>query len=152
FDELIKNCRVIELEGPSTLENLFSVEADYLSEELKIDSKELVEKFKDREKESTTAFTTFTAIPHVVIPSVDNFKMVVVRCKSGIYFSEQNPSIKAVFLFISGGNLAYIHLQTLAAVAAVTCESNFEEEWLAANSSEHLKDIILFAQRKRFNN
>lgn len=150
FDLLIKGSNFIDVEEFISLEELFNIEADYLSEDLRISKGELIELFRERERQSCTAINHFTAIPHVVIEREDIFRMVVVRCRDGVNFGVGSERVKAVFLFISGKNLSRLHLQTLASIASIVKNEDFEEKWLDAENENYLRDLILLSERKRF--
>jgi mannitol/fructose-specific phosphotransferase system IIA component (Ntr-type) len=150
FDKLVKNAVILDLNGPLTLDELFEIEAERLENTLKIQKDELIHLFNERERESSTAITEFTAIPHIVLEKEDLFNLVVIRCKQGIRFNDKKDSIKAVFLFISSSGVRKTHLRTLASIAALTREEDFEEKWMGAKNENYLRDIILLSKRKRF--
>lgn len=150
FDRLVTNSIILDLEGPLTLLELFKIEAKRMHQKLGISKKDMIDLFKDREKQSTTAFTPFTAIPHIVVDNDDFFSLIVIRCKEGIYFSEDFNSVKAVFLFISSKNLRKEHLNTLASIANLVRGESFEEDWLSAKNENYLRDLILLSERERY--
>ena len=41
------------------------------------------------------------------------------------------------------------HLQSLAAIAQIVQDSNFEKKWLKAKNIEALRDIVLLGDRRR---
>ena len=41
------------------------------------------------------------------------------------------------------------HLQALAAIAQIVQNQDFEKRWLAADTVEHLRDIIMLGRRYR---
>lgn len=149
FDRLIKNSKILDLKGPLTLDELFSIEARNLTNEVKKTEEELIGLFNDREREFSTAVTDFTAIPHIVIDEQDFFYLMLVRCREGIRFNEKRKSVKAVFLFISSPTLRKTHLRTLASIASLTNEEDFEKKWMEAKNENYLKDIVLLSKRKR---
>jgi len=150
FDLLIKESNFIDVDELLSLEELFNIEADYLTEDLKISKDELIKLFRKREEQSCTAINHFTAIPHVVIDRENIFKMVVLRCSEGVNFGVGSERVRAVFLFISGKNLSRQHLQTLASIASIVKNEDFEDKWLEAENENYLKDLILLSERKRF--
>jgi amino acid transporter/mannitol/fructose-specific phosphotransferase system IIA component (Ntr-type) len=149
FDKLIKNSKILDLKGPLTLDELFSIEARNLTHVVKKTEKELIGLFNDREREFSTAVTDFTAIPHIVVDEKDLFYIMLVRCREGIRFNEKRKSVKAVFLFISSPTLRKTHLRTLASIAALTNEEDFEKKWMDAKDEHYIKDMVLLSKRKR---
>lgn len=150
FDHLIKNSNFIDVDQLLSLEELFAIEAGYLAEDLKLSEEELIKLLRKREEQSCTAINHFTAIPHVVIDREDIFKMVVLRCNEGVNFGVGSERVRAVFLFISGKNLSRQHLQTLASIASIVRNEEFEDKWLEAENENYLRDVILLSERKRF--
>ena len=149
FDRLVKKSNILDLPGPLTLYELIDIEAQRLSMDLNFDKEELITLFKEREQLNTTAFTDFTAIPHIVIDKEDFFSLTIIRCKEGIRFNEKFPNIKSVFLFISSKNLRKEHLHTLASIASLVRDPNFEENWLNSKNENYIRDLILLSERKR---
>jgi amino acid transporter/mannitol/fructose-specific phosphotransferase system IIA component (Ntr-type) len=149
FDRLIKNAKILDLEGPVTLDELFVIEAKHLTSVVQKTERELIDLFNDRERESSTAVTDFTAIPHIVVDEKDLFYLMVIRCREGIRFNEKRQSVKAVFLFISSPTLRKTHLRTLASIASLASEESYEIKWMNAKNENYLRDMILLSKRKR---
>ena len=150
FDKLVKNAVILDLKGHITLDELFEIEAERLEKILDVPKEELIRLFNERERESSTAITEFTAIPHIVLDREDLFNLVVIRCKEGIRFNEKKQTVKAVFLFISSSGVVKTHLKTLASIASLTTEEDFESKWMSAKNENYLRDMILLSKRKRF--
>ena len=100
FDKLVKNAVILDLNGPITLDELFEIEAERLEKILDVPRNELIRLFNERERESSTAITEFTAIPHIVLDREDLFNLVVIRCKEGIRFNEKKQCYKScIFIY-----------------------------------------------------
>lgn len=149
FDRLVTKSIIMDLHGPLSLDELIMVEAHRLAEIVSFQEEDLMKLFKAREEQSSTAFTKFTAIPHIVVDKDDFFTLAIIRCKEGIKFNEEFNSVKAVFLFISGKNLRKEHLHTLASIANLVRDEKFEEDWLSAKNENYIRDLILLSERKR---
>ena len=149
FDRLVTSSIILDLKGPLTLAELIDIEAQRLSQVIDFDKDYLIELFRERENISSTAFTEFTAIPHIVIDKDDFFSLTIIRCKEGINFNEKFQSVKSVFLFISSKNLRKEHLHTLASIANLVRDESFEESWLNAKNDNYIRDLILLSERKR---
>ncbi|UUV17117.1 amino acid permease [Fusobacteria bacterium ZRK30] len=149
FDKIVMDAPIVDLKGFTSLEELIKLEAEKFSTILGKDSLELENLFFERENDITTAISGFTAIPHIVIEDIDTFHMAVFRCRDGIQFSEKHPEIKAVFLFVSSPKLNKLHLQTLASIASLIKDDNFQEKWMEAKNENYLRDLILLRKRKK---
>ncbi|MBN1997328.1 PTS sugar transporter subunit IIA [candidate division KSB1 bacterium] len=110
---------------------------------------ELLDYLVERERESSTALTPFLAIPHIIVEGNGIFKMFVVRVKKGVIFSEKFDSVKAIFFLIGSKDERQFHLQALSAIAQITYNLDFEEQWLEAKSIQNLKDICILSKRRR---
>ena len=149
FDKLVKNSIILDIKGPISSKKLIRIEAKRLAPLTGYKVKQLVSFFEERENQGSTAFTEFTAIPHVVLEKEDFFSLTIIRCKEGIFFNENFKNVKAVFLFISSKNLRKEHLHTLASIANLVRDINFEKNWINAKNENYIRDLILLSERKR---
>jgi len=76
--------------------------------------------------------------------------LLIARCKNGIFFSDEDKEIKAVFVLAGTMDERPFHLRALAAVAGIVQDPHFEEKWLAAKDEDALRDILLLGKRRRF--
>lgn len=149
FDKIVMEAPIVDLKDSINLKELIKLEAEKFSTILGKNILELENLFIERENEITTAISGFTAIPHIVLEDIDTFHMAVFRCKNGIKFSKTSPEIKAVFLFVSSPKLNKLHLQTLASIATLIRDKDFQEKWLNAKDEDYLRDLILLRKRKK---
>ncbi|HAS79801.1 MAG TPA: amino acid permease-associated protein [Fusobacteriaceae bacterium] len=149
FDKIVMEAPIVDLKDSINLKELIKLEAEKFSTILGKNILELENLFIERENEITTAISGFTAIPHIVLEDIDTFHMAVFRCKDGIKFSKTSPEIKAVFLFVSSPKLNKLHLQTLASIATLIRDKDFQEKWLNAKDEDYLRDLILLRKRKK---
>ena len=75
---------------------------------------------------------------------------MLVRCKEGIKFTSKEDSVKAVFAFVGTKEDRAFHLNTLAAIATLVQQDDFEEKWLNAADAHYLRDMVLLSKRVRF--
>ena len=151
FDQLIKQCEVIDLIDPVPLEDVFHRAAKVLSKRLKIDSDLLFEGFKEREQQSCTVVHPGLAIPHVIIPGSNKFDVLLVRCRSGLSFSSVPDPVYTMFVLVGSIDERNYHLRALMAIAHIVHDTSFRKKWMAARNAEELKDVILLSSRKRDN-
>jgi amino acid transporter/mannitol/fructose-specific phosphotransferase system IIA component (Ntr-type) len=150
FDEAVKRARVLDLDESMTRDEFFRLVARHLScgggcpeEEV------LVELISQRESESSTAITPFAAVPHIILDGSGVFELLLVRARAGIRFSDQAPSVKAVFVLVGTRDRRTLHLRALAAIAQTLQDGRFEERWLRARGEEGLVDVLLLSERVR---
>ena len=142
FDDLINNCDVVDYEKSKSMEALFEVAAKHL-ETSSIKRDEINTKLIEREKSSSTALSEYFAIPHIVVDQPDTFKLVIVRSKNGINFTDQMNSVHSMFFLMGSADQRHFHLVVLSQLAKIVQHPLFEEEWLMAKSGKELKDLIL---------
>ncbi len=150
FHELVENSTVLDIKEKTKIDKFLDILAKKVSDEMGLAEEEVIELFKQREEEGSTAITPFVAIPHIIIPGRNRFKLVVVRCIEGIEFTSENDSIKAVFVLFGTKDERAFHLKALSSVAHIVQNPKFEKIWLNAKDENQLKDIILLSERKRF--
>ncbi len=149
FDELIEKCKILDLEGKTDLRVFLELTAEKLSDSLDISRKELYKQFIEREKESLTSINPDIAIPHIIIRGEKHFDILLARCKDGIVFGKDFPSIKAVFVLVGTRDERNFHLRSLASIAQIVSSKDFMTRWMRAKNIEDLRDIVLLGERKR---
>jgi len=150
FDKLVKTAKVIDLEGPLEINQLFEIISEIISQEIKINKEEIFTLLRSRQEDCNTAISPFIAIPHIIIEGNDNFFLILIRCKEGIKFTAKENSIKAVFTFVGTREDRAFHLKTLAAIATLVQQDDFEEKWLSSENPNYLRDMVLLSERMRF--
>ncbi len=149
FDQLIRNCEILDVAGPQDAEDVLRRAATLLAGRLGLDEYVLYEKFLHREKESSTVIQPGLAIPHIIIEGQDKFDVLLVRAKSGIRFSQAPDPVKVMFILAGSKDQRNYHLRALMAIAQIVQEKRFEEKWLAARGAEGLRNLILLSTRQR---
>ena len=151
LDKLIHACPILDFKEGVTMDDFFDKVSDVLNKRLKIDKKKIYRLLLERERESSTVVTPGLAIPHIVIPGANRFDILIARCRDGITFDTENFPVNTAFILIGTKDERNFHLKTLAAIAQIAQDKEFDEKWLKAGTVEELRDIILLAERKRFN-
>ena len=149
FDKLIKDCTILDMEGPTDYEEFFKSVAYHVSQHLHTSADSLCSHLIEREKESTTAIAPGLAIPHVIIQGEGKFDIVLARCKRGIQFQESGPPVHTVFVLLGTRDERSFHLKSLMWIAQIARAPKFTERWMRARDEEELRNIILLAARDR---
>ncbi len=149
FDKLVHKSGVIDLDGPFQLDEFFNHLGKSFCSSMHMQSGEFSELLMKREQESSTALTQFIAVPHIIIDGSETFELFIVRCREGVRFTDEKHSIKAVFILIGTLDERPFHLQALSAIAQITHNKHFEEDWLQAKNTDELRDLILLGERRR---
>ncbi len=149
FDKLIKDCTILDMEGPTDYEEFFKSVAYHVSQHLHTSADSLCSHLIEREKESTTAIAPGLAIPHVIIQGEGKFDIVLARCRRGIQFQEYGPPVHTVFVLLGTRDERSFHLKSLMWIAQIARAPKFMERWMNARDEEELRNIILLAARDR---
>lgn len=149
FDRLIEDCEILDLPDRASADEMFAMAAEVLAKRLGIDSETLLEKFKAREAESSTAIHPGLAIPHVIVDGEKLFDILLVRCRKGIIFREGQQPVETAFILVGTRDERNFHLRALAAIAQIVQNPSFEKRWMAGRDEQALRDIVLLGERKR---
>ncbi len=145
FEKLIKDSEFIDIEQKREMpcNEFFDIISKKLSKNLNQDKNMLLEKFVQREKDSTTEIRPGLAAPHIVVEEKGRFDMIVVRSNSGIVFSEEMPPAYCIFVLAGSQSERYFHLKALSLIVKLTRRPSFDRDWLKASSVDELKELVL---------
>lgn len=149
FDKLVEDRCVIDIQKKINKEELFEIIAENVSKKIDIPSNSIYNLLTAREAESSTALTSFLAIPHIIIEGEKRFEMLIIRSKKGIELSEDYKDIKAIFVLLGTKDERNFHLRVISAIAQIVRDPDFEKKWIAAKNPENLRDVILLGKRVR---
>jgi amino acid transporter len=149
FDRLIGNCEILDIDHPVSLKEMFKILSATLSQRVGVGEKTLFNLFVEREKQTSTVIAPGLAIPHVIVKEVQEFDILLVRCKEGIIFPNVPQPVHTMFVLAASPDERNFYLRALAAIAQIAQDKDFDKHWLKARNIEELRDIILLAERKR---
>jgi basic amino acid/polyamine antiporter, APA family len=151
FDNLVRDSVVLDLDSSLELNDLFKIISGHISKRLMIDKDVIISLFHEKHKNCNTAVSPFVAIPHIIVDKSSEFFLMLVRCRQGIKFSSKEEAVKAIFVFVGTKEDRAFHLKTIASIATLVQQKDFEELWLNADDIHYLKDMVLLSKRNRFN-
>lgn len=82
-----------------------------IANKTEMDEKTISERFIKRQQECNTAVSSFLAIPHILIDGKSCNFMLIVRCKEGVRFSENELAVKAIFFLCGAKDRRVLHLK-----------------------------------------
>lgn len=150
FDEIIENCKIIDLPEKINIEGIMKIIADEFSKELMIDKDKIFREFINREQTGSTVINDFLAIPHIIVDGEKIFKILIIRANNCIEFSDEQKNVNAIFAIVASPDERNFYLKTLAAIAQICHSHNFDKKWLCARNTESLRHLILHSTRRRF--
>ena len=148
FYKLVEQAKVLDIDNPLKMEDFFNEVSNVLSKSLKLKPEELLNKFMEKEKESSTVIAKGLAIPHIFIERKNANMLVLVRARSGIIFPE-DQLVHIAFILVGSSGERVLHLKILAAIATIVQSHDFEKKWLEAQDEEELRYVILLTERER---
>lgn len=150
-DRVFSEGEYISIDSAMSANELFQ----FMSEQLKdrYPESDLYDLFIEREGAGNTALTPFLAIPHIIIENKEgsgHFQLAAVRCREGVFFSDDRPEVKAVFFLIGSKSQRTLHLKVLASLAQIADNPSFEKKWMEVAGPNYLKSLLLSEKRGRF--
>ncbi|MHC4643135.1 MAG: amino acid permease [Planctomycetota bacterium] len=149
FDELIRECEIIDIQGKMHSDAIFRQASKLLEPRLDISEYVLYEKFLHREAEGGTVVQPGFAIPHIVVEGENRFDVLLVRARDGIEFPDTPEPVKILFIMVGSRDERNYHLRALMAIAQIAQEKDFEKRWFAARDKAAIRNLILLSARKR---
>jgi APA family basic amino acid/polyamine antiporter len=98
FDQLIKNCEILDIPSNITADKIFREVSAILARRLETSEYVLFEKFLHREAEGGTVVQPGFAIPHIVVEGEKKFDILLVRAKDGIIFPHAPNPVRIMFV------------------------------------------------------
>jgi mannitol/fructose-specific phosphotransferase system IIA component (Ntr-type) len=151
FDEVIDRALVIDLDRTYRLSKLMQIVAEKFYERDNIKPKTMQYKFMEKELENSTVLIPTMAIPAVVVGGKNIFEIVLVRCKSGIKFSEKYTDVKTIIAIIGSKDNRNLYFQAFTAIAQIIKDEEFDNKWENAETIQNLRDIFILGERRRNN-
>ena len=152
FDQLIRECEILDIAGRRDAEKVFREISTILAERLGINEYVLFEKFLHREAEGGTVIQPGLAIPHIVVEGENKFDILLVRAVDGIDFPHAPDPVRIMFVLAGSKDERNYHLRALMAIAQIAQEKDFEQRWFAARDTAAIRNLILLSTRKRDTN
>ena len=146
FEDLISSCEIIDYDGSSSMKKLFKKAAEHLETPV-TGRDEILKRLLAREESSSTALSPFFAIPHIVVDEENTFKLIVMRSKKGIAFTDKMTNVYSIFFLVGSSDQRHFHLVVISSLAQIVQHPSFERNWLDAPDTEALRKLILEIKR-----
>jgi len=152
FDKLIKQCRILDIQGRQPAQKIFRDVSAILAEQMDANEYVLFEKFLQREAQGGTVIQPGLAIPHIVVEGENKFDILLVRASDGIDFPHAPDPVRIMFVLAGSTDERNYHLRALMAIAQIAQEKDFEKRWLTARDTQAIRNLLLLSTRKRDTN
>jgi len=155
FDEIVAMARVIDAPQGATFEDIVTTAAEELSALLPTTASSLAEGFLEGTRVGATPVTGGVALPHLRLPELTKPFMVIARSRSGVTIDvgdvfgavHEEESIHAIFFLVSPEDDPSQHLRLLAQLAGHVEKEGFMTKWLASETNQEMKEILLREDR-----
>jgi amino acid transporter/mannitol/fructose-specific phosphotransferase system IIA component (Ntr-type) len=155
FDEIVAMARVIDAPQGATFEDIVTTAAEELSALLPTTASSLAEGFLEGTRVGATPVTGGVALPHLRLPELTKPIMVIARSTSGVTIDvgdvfgavHEEESIHAIFFLVSPEDDPSQHLRLLAQLAGHVEKEGFMTKWLASETNQEMKEILLREDR-----
>ena len=149
LDRLIEEAPVLDLETHLTIDEFVDAAADQLAPRLDVNADDLAKLLLKREEQGSTALGPFLAVPHVIMPGENKFELLIARARGGVTFSEEAPTVNAIFVLACTQDERNFYLRALAAIGHIVQEKAFGTRWMTASNEQALRDVLLLSSRGR---
>lgn len=149
FDRMIQECPILDVDGEMDRETFFTASAQALAPRVQLSEEDVLDLLREREEDSSTVLRPGLAIPHIIIPGVGQFHVMLVRSRQGISMGEHGEGVHVAFILAGTEDLRNYHLRVLMFIAQITQEADFDSRWMKATDTEGLRNIVLLAKRTR---
>ena len=149
FEDLIKNCEILDLQKLYTPNKLSSVLSKKLSFRLDISEDKLYSLLKSKECDSNIVLHPGMGIFSHLIKGREKLDIVLVRTKKGLIISKDIDPIYSFFIIVASEDQQNFYWHTLMWVAQIAEQEDFQENWLKAKSEKDLRTVFLNAWEKR---
>ncbi|MFW6084786.1 MAG: amino acid permease, partial [Gemmatimonadota bacterium] len=144
FEEAVAGGLVEELgDEVETFEQVTRRASDRLAELVEAPPEELFEGFSEETRLELTPISNGSALPHLRRTDVSEPHLLMLRSRRGIEVGSAEEPVHAFFFLVSPRAATGPHLQILAHIAKLAGQKHFIEHWLAAESPNELKEILL---------
>ena len=155
FDRLVAQSDVLHLDTPKPYRALVEDVSARLADDYGISTETLVHGFSEGAPYSAVSVSHGAALPYCRLDGIDEPKMVMVHCQSGICVDVQDEleeidasePVYAFFFLVSPTDDEGEHLRTLATLANRVDEGQFLVEWRAATDEQEVKESLLHHER-----
>ncbi|PQJ35296.1 amino acid transporter [Salinibacter sp. 10B] len=155
FDRLVARSDVMHLDEPVSYETVVEEVSARLADEFGISTETLTHGFLEGAPYSAVSVSHGAALPYCRLDGIEEPKMVMVHCRSGICVNVQDDieevdlsePVYAFFFLVSPKDDQGEHLRTLATLANRVDEEQFLVEWRAAGNEQEVKESLLHHER-----
>ncbi|MBQ9338532.1 MAG: PTS sugar transporter subunit IIA [Lentisphaeria bacterium] len=141
--------RILIRQGKQTKKEVLLALIDAIAAEGEFGSRDELEwGIFHREGMMSTGIGNGIAIPHVLLPNIENNCMALALCPDGIadYQSCDQIPVRMVFMLAAGKSQKVLHLKVLEAIGSLFYDGRLKAAFLAANDPKACLEILARAE------
>ncbi len=155
YDNVVALAAVIDVEESISFEELAEAAGKRLAADLPVTADRITEGFLQGTRVGATPVSKGVALPHIRLPEIEQPLLALARVPAGVRMHPEvemvDPAYEqpfaAVFFLISPEDDAAQHLRILAQLARHVDDETFMIDWLAAETEQQLKEVLLREER-----
>lgn len=140
--ELLRDAEVMDLGDPQGADEVIRSLATRLAASTALSEADLHGLLLEREQGMTTVVAPGIAVPHVLVPGLEEPVVVLGRCRNGIAYAEGHPPVHAFFAIASDPARRKPYLYLLWAISSVASQAGFLQRWTAAEDGAELAETL----------
>ncbi len=149
FDRLLQTCEVLDLNKLLAPDDFARLIADRLTERTGINKNKLYKLIRCKKMENSMLLHPGVGIFTHMIDGRDQFEIVLVRSKKGIFVSKDERPMHAFIVVIASTDQKNFYWHVLMWLAQLAEQCDFTGPWLEAEGKDELRKIVLEAWKKR---
>jgi APA family basic amino acid/polyamine antiporter len=154
FVDLVTGARAVDIQDDAGYEAVVWRVSAHLSARCGVPAHRIARAFLAESRLGLTPQARGVAFPHLRLPGLRFFHLVLVRLKEGVAIpvdpdveTEPGEPVRALLFLASPESRARDHLTLLAAMAERVDQPDFMAQWLGASTEQELKEALLHAER-----
>jgi len=148
FMQKLKDCIVLDLADSTPLNEIYKKAATELLKDTEVKPSELYKELMQREKMGHIIGKPGYAIIFSPVPGKGKFKIVLVRTKKSVKYSNEFPPSRAFFIVVASPDIQNFYLRSLMWLVQIAEKKDFDNEWISAKDTDELRQNILSLWKK----
>ena len=149
FEQLIKNCKIFDLEKLLDPDSFARLISHQVAEDLSCNEQKLYELLKKKKSDTNVMLHPGIAIFSHLIKGRDMFELVMVRLKKGLIVSDEIDPFNSCFVVIASPDQQSFYVHSLMWIVQIADNCDFTTEWVNAKDENDLRSLVLEAWKKR---
>ncbi len=141
FNDLIKKAKIIHINDPVELKELFNIISENISKDLKLPKEKIIDTILSQYKKANFMMSYSSIIMQIKVKENKKMKLVIVKCKKEVEFKDK--SIKTVFILVSGSEKRILQLRMLAILKNAIEKISFDHEWDELKDEKRIKNFLI---------